>query len=329
MLPTKLPAFCQGYTVPRAEFEPAYLRTHRTGLLQRKAEQARAMLRDCRVCPRDCRVNRWEGELGTCASGRYAAVASAFPHFGEEDCLRGWHGSGTIFFTHCNLKCVFCQNFDISRRALGGRPMAPEQLARLMLALQEQGCHNINFVTPEHVVPQVIEAIAIAVEMGLRVPIVYNTSAYDSLESLHLLDGLVDIYMPDFKYWDPEKARRYLKAADYPEAARQAIREMHRQVGPLRFDEQGLALRGVLVRHLVMPGALEDTRQILQWIARELGTDTYVNIMDQYYPAGLVSDTRYPELNRRVRPEEYREVVNYARSLGLWRLDYRWRRLAL
>ena len=328
-LRTRLPNFCKGYTVPRSEFEPAYLRTHRAGLLERKVEQARGMLRDCRVCPRDCRVNRWEGELGTCASGRYAAVASAFPHFGEEDCLRGWRGSGTIFFTHCNLKCVFCQNFDISRRAQGGRPMPPEQLARLMLALQERGCHNINFVTPEHVVPQVIEAIAIAVEKGLTVPIVYNTSAYDSLESLRLLEGLVDIYMPDFKYWDPERARRYLKAADYPAAARRAIVEMHRQVGPLRFDEQGLAVRGVLVRHLVMPGALEDTRQILQWVARELGTDTYVNIMDQYYPAGLVSDTRYPELNRRISEEEYRQAVEYARALGLWRLDFRWRRLTL
>lgn len=322
-----LPAFCQGYTVPRAEFEPVYLRTHRAGLMQAKVEQARAMLRDCRVCPRDCRVNRWEGQLGTCASGRYASVASAFPHFGEEDCLRGWRGSGTIFFTHCNLKCVFCQNFDISRRALGGRPTPPQELARLMLALQAKGCHNISLVTPEHVVPQVVEAIAMAVEMGLRLPIVYNTSAYDSLESLRLLDGLVDIYMPDFKYWDPGKARRYLKAADYPEAARQAILEMHRQVGPLRFDENGVAVRGLLVRHLVMPGALEDTRCILEWIARELGTDTYVNIMDQYYPAGLVSETRYPELNRHTTEAEYRQAVEYARSVGLWRLDYRWRRL--
>ena len=315
--------------MPRAEFEPAYLRTYRAGLLQPKVEQARAMLRDCRACPRDCRVNRWEGQLGTCASGRYAAVASAFPHFGEEDCLRGWRGSGTIFFTHCNLKCVFCQNFDISRRALGGRTVSPEQLARLMLALQERGCHNINLVTPEHVVPQVVEAIAEAVEMGLRIPIVYNTSAYDSLDSLRLLEGLVDIYMPDFKYWDPEKARRYLQAADYPEAARQAIREMHRQVGPLRFDEEGLAVRGVLVRHLVMPGALEDTGHILRWIAQELGTDTYVNIMDQYHPAGLVSPTRYPELHRRITDEEYRQAVALARALGLWRLDYRWRRLPL
>lgn len=310
--------------VSERAFEPAYLRTYRAGLMAAKVEQARAMLRDCRACPRECRVNRWEGRLGVCASGRYASVASAFPHFGEEDCLRGWRGSGTIFFTHCNLKCVFCQNFDISRRAIGGRPVPPEGLARLMLSLQEAGCHNINLVTPEHVVPQVVEALAIAVEMGLRLPIVYNTSAYDSLESLRLLDGLVDIYMPDFKYWDPEKARRYLKAADYPEAARRAILEMHRQVGALRLDQDGLAVRGVLLRHLVMPGALDDTRRILEWVASELGRDTYVNIMDQYYPAGLVSPTRYPELNRRIRPDEYRQAVEYARSLGLWRLDRRW-----
>lgn len=320
-----LPALCRGYKVPRAGFEPLSLQTYRAGHMGAKVERARAMLRECRVCPRDCRVNRWEGQLGTCTSGRHASVASAFPHLGEEDCLWGWRGSGTIFFTHCNLKCVFCQNFDISRRALGGRPTPPEQLARLMLALQAQGCHNINLVTPEHVVPQVVEAMAVAVEMGLRLPIVYNTSAYDSLESLRLLDGLVDIYMPDFKYWDPEKARRYVKAADYPEAARQAILEMYRQVGPLRFDENGVAVRGLLIRHLVMPGALEDTQRILQWIARELGTDTYVNIMDQYYPAGLVSDTRYPEIDRRITEAEYRQAVEYARSAGLWRLDYRWR----
>lgn len=302
-------------------FQPAYLRTSRAGLMPAKVEQARAMLRDCRVCPRDCRVDRWTGRLGVCASGRYAAVASAFPHFGEEDCLRGRRGSGTIFFAHCNLKCVFCQNSDISRQALGARQLAPEQLAALMLRLQEQGCHNINLVTPEHVVPQAVEAIAVAVEMGLRLPIVYNTSAYDSLESLCMLDGLVDIYMPDFKYWDPEKARRYLRAADYPEAARRAIREMHRQVGALHFDEDGLAVRGVLLRHLVMPGALEETRRILEWVASALGPDTYVNIMEQYYPAGLVSDTRYPELNRRITPDERRQAVEYARALGLWRLD--------
>lgn len=222
-----------------------------------------------------------------------------------------------------------CQNFDISRLNIGCVPTPPERLAEMMLELQARGCHNINLVTPEHVVPQIVEALPIAIERGLRLPIVYNTSAYDSLESLALMDGLVDIYMPDFKYWDPAKARKYLKAEDYPEAARRAILEMHRQVGDLVFDENGLALRGVLVRHLVMPGALDDTREILRWIAENLGRDTYVNIMDQYHPAGMVNETRYPELNRPITPEEYETALRYARAFGLWRLDYRWRRIWL
>lgn len=324
---TALPDFCRGFILPRKEFEPAYLETYRSGKIWEKVEQAREMLRQCRVCPRLCHVNRWEGELGICASGRYAEVASFFPHFGEEDCLRGWRGSGTIFFTRCNLKCVFCQNFDISRLGIGGKAVTPEELAEMMIYLQNIGCHNINLVTPEHVVPQVLEAIPIAIEKGLRLPIVYNTSAYDSLECLQLLEGIVDIYMPDFKFWDPVKARLYTKAEDYPEVARRTIQEMHRQVGDLVFDENGLALRGLLIRHLVMPGCLDDTREILRWIATELGTDTYVNIMDQYYPAGMVSETRYPEIHRTITEEEYRQALAYAREFGLWRLDYRWRRL--
>ena len=324
---TALPDFCHGFILPRKEFEPAYLETYRSGKIWEKVEQARKMLRQCRVCPRRCDVNRWEGELGICASGRYAEVASFFPHFGEEDCLRGWRGSGTIFFTRCNLKCVFCQNFDISRLGIGGREVTPEKLADMMIYLQDIGCHNINLVTPEHVVPQVLEAVPIAIEKGLRLPIVYNTSAYDSLECLKLLEGIVDIYMPDFKFWDPAKAKRYTKAEDYPEVARHTIREMHRQVGDLVFDENGLALRGLLVRHLVMPGCLDDTREILRWIATELGTNTYVNIMDQYHPAGMVSETRYPEIYRTVTEEEYRQALAYAREFGLWRLDYRWRQL--
>ncbi len=222
-----------------------------------------------------------------------------------------------------------CQNFDISRQGIGGRPVNPEELAHIMLYLQDLGCHNINFVTPEHVVPQIMEAIPIAVERGLRLPIVYNTGSYDSMESLELMEGIVDIYMPDFKYWDAAKAKKYLKAEDYPEAAKRAIKEMHRQVGYLTFDENGLALRGVLLRHLIMPGALDDTKAILRWIAEELGQDTYVNIMEQYHPAGLVNDKRYAEINRRITPKEYEEALVYARDLGLWRLDYRWRKVRL
>jgi len=244
---------------------------------------------------------------------------------GEEDCLRGWNGSGTIFFSHCNLRCVFCQNFDISQavrpgRATPGSP--PADIARMMLQLQRQGCHNINFVTPEHVVPQVIEALVLAVDGGLHLPIVYNTSAYDSLESLHLLDGIVDIYMPDLKYWSAEASRRYLMAEDYPEAARAAITEMHRQVGPLVMDQDGVAQRGVLIRHLVMPGGLNETRTLLRWITNELGPETYLNLMDQYRPAGKVGPSRYGEINRRITATEYAEAVRLAQELGL-RLDSR------
>ena len=322
---TSLPHFCEGFILKRSAFRPAYQKLLDEGTLWHRVERARELLRQCRVCPRYCDVNRLNDELGTCATGRYALVASAFPHHGEEDCLRGWHGSGTIFFARCNLKCVFCQNFDISRMAEHSHPMDAHEIAVLMLRLQKMGCHNINFVTPEHVVPQVIEAIAIAAEWGLNLPIVYNTSAYDSEACLDLLDGIIDIYMPDFKCWDSAWAARYLKAGDYPDVARQSIMKMFRQVGHLCFDESGLALRGVLIRHLVMPGRLEDTRKILTWIVENLGKDTYVNIMDQYHPAGLVSNKRYPELNRPVRWQEYKEAVAYAKSIGLWRLDYRWR----
>ncbi len=304
-------------------FEPAYLRLG-VEEIRSRAERAVAGLASCRACPRDCGVNRLEGRWSACKTGRYAVVTSAFPHHGEEDCLRGWNGSGTIFFGHCNLRCVFCQNFDISQGLRPGTPgVPPERLAALMLRLQEMGCHNINFVTPEHVVPQVLEALVFAVEGGLRLPLVYNTSAYDSLESLSLLDGVVDIYMPDLKLFDPELCRRYLKAEDYPKAARSAVQEMHRQVGPLRFDSQGLATRGVLIRHLVMPGLLEESRAILNWIAQELGPDTYVNVMGQYRPAGKVRKETFPELSRPLKAEEWLSALELARQAGLSRLDDR------
>lgn len=309
------------YLLPAADFEPAYLTLHRQGELRRRVSEAIASLQQCRVCPRDCAVDRLQNEQGICRTGRYARVSSAFPHHGEEDCLRGWNGSGTIFFSWCNLRCVFCQNSDLSHHGEGVE-VTPERLARMMLHLQALGCHNINLVTPEHVVPQVLEALFLAVEGGLRLPIVYNTSAYDSLESLHLLDGIVDIYMPDFKIWDPDKAQRYLKARDYPEVARRAIREMHRQVGVLKFDEYGIAKRGVLVRHLVMPGDVAGTESILRFLAEEIAPDTYVNIMAQYYPAGKVSAKHYPEINRRIYREEYERAVRLAQQLGL-RLDTR------
>ncbi|MDQ7842571.1 MAG: radical SAM protein [Armatimonadota bacterium] len=301
---------------------PAYLRLDHAEL-RRRAEAALELLRACEVCPRNCHVDRLADHWSFCKIGRYAVVSSAFPHFGEEDCLRGWNGSGTIFFSMCNLRCVFCQNFDISQQKVG-REVSARELAQIMIALQERGCHNINFVTPEHVVPQILEALPHAVEMGLRLPLVYNTSSYDSMHSLRLLDGIVDIYMPDFKYWDPESARLYLKAPDYPEVARRTIAEMHRQVGPLVIDRSGLARRGVLLRHLVMPGALEETRQIMRWIAETLGRNTYVNVMAQYHPAGQVGrNPRYAAINRRLFPEEYAAAVRAALDVGLTRLDHR------
>jgi putative pyruvate formate lyase activating enzyme len=253
-----------------------------------------------------------------------AVVGSAFPHHGEEPCLSGRRGSGTIFFSLCNLRCVFCQNWDLSQQKRG-QELAADGIVHLMLELQEWGCHNINLVTPEHVVPQVLEAIHVAAMRGLHLPIVYNTSGYDSLESLRLLDGVVDIYMPDFKFWEPATARRFARAEDYPERARAAVREMHRQVGPLRLDQSGMAVRGVLVRHLVLPGKLSETVAICDWLAREVSTDTYINIMDQYRPCHrvgrLLSDgsVRYSEIARRPTPAELASAHAAARRAGLHR----------
>ena len=302
--------------------DPGYLALHASGELERRVEEALAGLERCRVCPWDCDINRLADEWRVCRTGRYARVASFFPHFGEEDCLRGSKGSGTIFFAWCNLRCVFCQNFDISQQK-AGQEVGPEQLAAIMLELQAQGCHNINFVTPEHVVPQVLEALPHAIRRGLRLPIVYNTSAFDSLQSLRHLEGIVDIYMPDFKYWSADRAKRLLKSPKYPDTARAAIREMHRQVGPLQVDDSGLARRGVLVRHLVMPDGLDETRQIMRFLASELSPDTYVNIMDQYRPAGKVSAESYAEIDRVVSSDEMRQAFRIAAEAGLHRFDQR------
>jgi putative pyruvate formate lyase activating enzyme len=304
------------------DFAPAYLSLHRTGELRRRAREAIESLASCRVCPRDCGVDRLADKTAACKTGRYARVGSYFAHFGEEDCLRGWNGSGTIFFSWCNLRCQFCQNYDISH--IGhGEETRPERLAEMMLELQDEGCHNVNFVTPEHVVPQILEALPLAVEGGLRLPIVYNTSAYDSMDSLRQMDGVVDIYMPDFKIWDSRTALKYLLAKDYPEAARRAIKEMHRQVGDLKIDEHGLAKRGVLVRHLVMPGAVGGTREIMGFLAREVSPHTYVNIMTQYYPAGKVSREKYPEINRGITRQEHADAIAAAQEAGLYRFDQR------
>eukprot|EP01025_Chloroclados_australasicus_P055419 TRINITY_DN6706_c0_g2_i1.p1 TRINITY_DN6706_c0_g2~~TRINITY_DN6706_c0_g2_i1.p1 ORF type:complete len:404 (-),score=23.23 TRINITY_DN6706_c0_g2_i1:102-1220(-) len=300
-------------------------------VLKQKLQQAIEELKSCVACPRNCKVNRLEDKVGLCNTGRKAIVSSAFPHFGEEDILRGWNGSGTIFFGMCNLRCVFCQNWDISQKR-NGQEMDASQISNVMLQLQKNGCHNINFVTPEHVVPQVVEAIVLAVKQGLKLPIVYNTSSYDALSSLKLMDGLVDIYMPDFKFWTAESGRRYAKARDYAGVARETILEMHRQVGDLLLNEQGLAVRGVLVRHLVMPGLVEEGKQILTWLREKLGPDTYVNIMGQYRPSNVVGSgerraaqgvVKYEEIDRRIEDKEVDELKMFARKIGLWRVDER------
>ena len=303
---------------------PAYLDTWKSGELARRVDEAVRVLERCTVCPRDCEVNRLENEAKVCRVGRKAKVATFFPHFGEEDCLRGWRGSGTIFFSWCNLKCVFCQNWDTSNEG-EGREATPPELASMMLDLERQGCHNINFVSPEHVVPQMLEGLILAIERGLRLPVVYNTSAYDSLHSLSLLDGVVDIYMPDLKTLDEKTSARLLKAKDYPEVAKAAIREMHRQVGELTLDDEGIARRGLLVRHLVMPDLVHETRECLRFLADEISPRTWVNVMDQFYPAGMVNmkPEKYPSLTRKLRAEEHLEALAHAKDAGLTRIDRR------
>jgi putative pyruvate formate lyase activating enzyme len=314
-----------------AAAEPSYLSLHRSGELARRGREALALLEgpQCTVCPRECSVDRIADERGLCKIGRRAVVASHFAHFGEENCLRGWRGSGTIFFSGCNLRCVFCQNFDVSWQ-VHGTEVSAERLAQMMLELQARGCHNINWVTPEHVVPQILEALPLAVEGGLRLPIVYNTSAYDSPDSLRLMDGIVDVYMPDVKLMSQDSARRYVGKREYADVVRANVREMHRQVGPLRLDERGLARRGLIVRHLVMPGLVDETAEVLRFVAEEIGPDAYVNLMGQYYPAGKVRGSdRYAEIDRRPERSELERAFELADGLGLRRLDDRSRREAV
>lgn len=288
------------------------------GQLHARVAEAVSRLANCTLCPRRCQVNRLAGEEGKCRTGRWAVVSSYGPHFGEEEPLVGTGGSGTIFFTHCNLRCLFCQNYSISQMGEGAE-VSPQQLARMMLSLQQRGCHNINLVSPTHVVAQVLEALEVAVAAGLSLPLVYNTGGYDSLETLQLLDGVVDIYMPDMKYADEETAQRYSGIAHYPQVNREAVKEMHRQVGELAMDGHGVAVRGLLVRHLVLPGGLAGTRSVARFLAREVSPHTYVNIMAQYHPAYRAHE--YPELTRGLTQEEFREAIQAAQEEGLVRLD--------
>ncbi|GLI34167.1 radical SAM protein [Desulforhabdus amnigena] len=300
----------------------AYLEAYRNGRLSESIHRSLQWMTKCTLCPRLCRVNRMKGETGYCRTGRYAIVASYGPHFGEEKPLVGRRGSGTIFISYCNLGCVFCQNYEISHGG-EGRPVKPDELADMMVSLQEGGCHNINIVTPSHVIPQILEALPPAIERGLRIPLVYNTGGYDRVSALKLLDGIVDIYMPDFKFWDPEVSKRLSNAPDYPHRAREALREMHRQVGDLQLDSRGIAERGLLVRHLVMPGGLAGTASVLHFIAREISIDTYVNIMSQYYPCGEA--VGMPDIGRTITAEEFEEALKLAQREGLKRLDERHR----
>ena len=302
------------------KFEPAYLTLHQEKQLSHRVELAYKHLEDCDLCARYCHVNRKYTIKGAvCRTGELAVVHSYGPHHGEEDPLRGWNGSGTIFFSWCNLRCVFCQNWDISQKG-NGRETTPEQLADMMLQLQKQGCHNINFVSPSHVVAQIIAAVAIAAEKGLHLPLVYNTGGYDSLEAIKLLDGIIDIYMPDMKYGNTAMARQYSKVPDYTTRNFAAVKEMHRQVGDLIMDENGIALRGLLVRHLVLPNNIASTKEVVNFIANEISMSTYINIMDQYHPCYRADE--YPAVDRPITQQEYQTALEHTHRSGLYRLDH-------
>jgi putative pyruvate formate lyase activating enzyme len=296
----------------------SYIESYHRGLLEEKIQKSFILLEECTICPRQCRVNRLRGEVGFCRAGFLPRIASFAPHFGEERPLVGKNGSGTIFFSFCNLYCRYCQNYSISHRG-EGQEVSFETLARMMIELQSIGCHNINLVTPTHYVPQILQALPLAIEMGLSIPLVYNTGGYEALTTLHLLEGIIDIYMPDFKYSDNQAAKEYSQAADYPEIARIAIKEMHRQVGDLVINNQGIAERGLLVRHLVLPQGLAGTEKVLQFLAEEISHQTYVNIMDQYYPCGDIPFSS--PLSRRITREEFEKALHLARKFGLTRLD--------
>ncbi|MBN1954672.1 MAG: radical SAM protein [Anaerolineae bacterium] len=306
-------------------FEPAYLALLRSGELQERVRQADERLHECDFCGRYCRVDRYE-QPGACQTGARAVLSSYGPHFGEEDPLRGFQGSGTIFFAWCNLHCQYCQNSDISQQG-HGREVEAEEIAAAMLALQARGCHNINLVSPTHVVAPILAALLIAAEAGLRLPLVWNTGGFDSVETVRLLDGIVDIYMPDIKYADAEVGYRYSRVRDYPAVNQAAVKEMHRQTGDLALDERGIARRGLLVRHLVLPEGLAGTVQVARFLAEEVSRDTYVNVMDQYRPCYRAHE--YPPLARSITGEEYKAALAAARAAGLHRFDRRAPRLLL
>jgi putative pyruvate formate lyase activating enzyme len=298
---------------------PLYLEKLNPNELQQRADVLKKMLEECRLCPNECTVNRIEGETGNCNSTDEVIISSYGPHFGEEPELVGLYGSGTIFFTNCNLSCIYCQNYDISQLGIGKR-VSIEELSDIMISLQRRGCHNINFVTPTHFVPQIVQALIIAIEKGLEIPLVYNCGGYESVETLKQLENIIDIYMPDIKYSDNEVASRLSGIKNYWNVVRAAVKEMHRQVGDLHIDRKGLAKRGLLIRHLVLPDNLAGSEKVLDFVADEISKNTYINIMDQYHPAYKAND--YSGLNRSIKSDEYQKVLEYAMLKGLNRGFY-------
>lgn len=296
------------------DYTPGYIQLSQTGAIKERIRMLKEMLKDCVLCPHHCHVDRVNNEKGFCRAGFNMVIDGYGPHYGEESALVGTGGSGTIFFSYCTMQCVFCQNCEISHHGQGYE-ITPSELAQIMLLLQKKGCHNINFVSPSHYVPQIAEAIYIAAKEGLNIPIVYNTGGYDELHTLKLLDGLIDIYMPDIKFGDNEKGKKYTKSVGYFDIAKIAVKEMHRQVGTLKQNDKGIAYKGLLIRHLVMPGNLADTDKILEFIAREISKDSFVNIMAQYYPAHR--SYAFSELSRRITKKEYCEAVRHAENLGM------------
>ncbi|MHC4738469.1 MAG: radical SAM protein [Planctomycetota bacterium] len=300
-------------------FEPAYLRLHRSGELKKRGEELWEIMRSCKLCPRMCRVNKLAGDKGFCQASSQLEISSYHPHFGEERPLVGKGGSGTIFLTNCGLRCVFCINWEISQGGQG-QDRSIEEMAEMMLHLQKIGCHNINVVTPTHYSPHIVLAIDIAAGRGLRLPLVYNTCGWERLEILKKLDGIVDIYLPDFKYSDGRMAAKYSSSAEsYPEITQVALLEMHRQVGVAKPAGDGLMYRGLMIRHLVMPNGVSGTKEVIEWIAQNLPKDTYVNIMSQYMP--LYKASEYPEISRRITRREYEQAIEWAKEAGLTNLD--------
>ncbi len=294
---------------------PQYIELHKSGELDKRIKEIEKIYKSCTLCPHNCKIDRSVNKNGKCCSGMLPAVSSASPHFGEEPPLVGYSGSGTIFFTSCNLHCIYCQNYDISQMHIG-QEISYDDLAGIMIDLQKRGCHNINFVTPTHMIYQILRSLKTAIAKGLNIPLVYNSGGYDSVETLILLDGVIDIYMPDFKYFNDKTGEALSGIKSYPQIAKMAITEMYRQTGDLKLDENGTAYKGLLIRHLVLPSHTNESKHILEFVLN-LSKNTYLNIMDQYRPEYRAAENS--ALTRRISSEEYFEVVDYANKLGLTR----------